>query len=230
MKQITIILSVFAFALCGLCTSTEALSVNFGPGINKEVKSLKDIREENVVKQSFDYSCGPASLATLLSFYFQDDISEEEIIKSLVLASDLKKLRQRKGFSLLDLKNFAKYKGYDVIGYRMDFEFLTNLDKPVLIPVNITDYAHFVIFRGAKGGRVFLADPSMGNMTMKIDRFLKVWQDGVGLVLAKSDVVVNENSPLQLSEEEKAIFSDPTMVKRLLGIRSMGIIYKSGEF
>ena len=230
MKQITIILSVFAFALCGLCTSTEALSVNFGPGINKEVKSLKDIREENVVKQSFDYSCGPASLATLLSFYFQDDISEEEIIKSLVLASDLKKLRQRKGFSLLDLKNFAKYKGYDVIGYRMDFEFLTNLDKPVLIPVNITDYAHFVIFRGAKGGRVFLADPSMGNMTMKIDRFLKVWQDGGGLVLAKSDVVVNENSPLQLSEEEKAIFSDPTMVKRLLGIRSMGIIYKSGEF
>jgi len=230
MKQITIILSVFALALCGLCTSTEALSVNFGPGINKEVKSLKDIREENVVKQSFDYSCGPASLATLLSFYFQDDISEEEIIKSLVLASDLKKLRQRKGFSLLDLKNFAKYKGYDVIGYRMDFEFLTNLDKPVLIPVNITDYAHFVIFRGAKGGRVFLADPSMGNMTMKIDRFLKVWQDGVGLVLAKSDVVVNENSPLQLSEEEKAIFSDPTMVKRLLGIRSMGIIYKSGEF
>lgn len=211
--------------------SPEAHAIEMGicTRIEKPVKTFKEIKSQNVVSQSLDYSCGPAALATILSYYFQDRITEEEIIKFLLLTTDLRKVKQKKGFSLLDLKNFAKYRGYEVIGYKMDLEYLVGLDKPVLIPINIKEYSHFVIFRGLKGDRVFLADPALGNMTMRIERFLNLWQNGIGLVLSKSGEE-NLNPPLKLTEEEKAIFSDPAMVRRLFGMDSLGKIYGQGEF
>ncbi len=228
MKKSLLFILVLLFCLFTF-KEAAAIDVGIGTSIKKPVKSLKDIKSQNVVSQTLDYSCGPASLATILSYYFQDEVTEEEIIKSLLITTDLRKVKQRKGFSLLDLKNFAKLKGYEVVGYRMDLEYLVGLDKPVLIPVNIKDYSHFVIFRGLKGGRVFLADPALGNMTMASEKFLKIWQGGIGLVLSKSGEE-NINSPLKLTEKEKAIFANPMAVRRILGINSLGNIYSQGEF
>ncbi|MBN3039809.1 MAG: C39 family peptidase, partial [Candidatus Omnitrophica bacterium] len=205
------------------------LSLGFGPGIRKEVKSFKDMRQENVVSQSLDFSCGPAALATVLSYYFEDEVSEKEIINFLLLNTSLAKVKAKKGFSLLDLKNFATYRGYEVKGFRMDFEFLVGLDKPVLLPVNIKDYSHFVIFRGISGDRVFLADPALGNMTMKTDKFQSMWQAGIGLVLSKADHDP-EGAPLAVSEEERAVFADSQNVRKIFGINNIGPIYSSGEF
>lgn len=228
MKKFLFLILVVSF---GLINSKAALAIdlNVGGHINKPVKSFKDIRSQNVVSQTLDYSCGPASLATVLSYYFQDKVTEEEIIKFLLLTTDLEKVKQRLGFSLLDLKNFAKYRGYEVVGYKMDLEYLVGLDKPVLIPVDIKDYAHFVIFRGLKGDRVFLADPALGNITMRVERFLNIWKGGIGLVLSKTGEK-NLYSPLKLTEEEKAIFADPKTLRRLFGIDSLGKIYGDTEF
>jgi uncharacterized protein len=209
----------------------EAYSIDiaFGARINKPVKSLRQIKRRNIVGQSLDYSCGPASLATVLRYYFRDKVTEEEIIKFLLLTTNLKNVKKRGGFSLLDLKNFAKYKGYKVVGYKMDLEYLVSLNKPVLIPVKTKDYNHFVIFRGMKGDRVFLADPARGNMTMKADRFLNLWQDGIGMVVSKPGKKIS-NAPLKLTKEEKAIYADPAMVRRLFGMDNLGTIYADGEF
>ena len=212
----------------------ESYSIDIGISgitarINKPVKSLKEIKGKNIVRQTLDYSCGPASLATVLSYYFQDNVKEEEIIKFLLLTTNLQKVKERGGFSLLDLKNFAKYKGYEVVGYKMDLEYLASLDKPVLIPISVKEYLHFVIFRGLQGNRVFIADPALGNMTMKTERFLNLWRGGIGLVLSKSGIK-NPNPPLKLTEEEKAIYADPVMVRKLFGMDALGKIYGEGEF
>ena len=209
----------------------EAASIDLGVGarIHKPVKSVKEIKTQNVTIQSLDFSCGPAALATLLTYYFEENVTEEEIIKYLLLTTDLQKVKEKKGFSLLDLKNFAIYKGYEVVGYKMDLEFLVGLNKPVLIPINVKDYSHFVIFRALKGDRVFLADPALGNMTIKAERFMKLWQGGIGLVLSKEGEE-NLNPPLKLTDEEKAVFADPRRVKQLFGTYSLSNIYKPGEF
>ncbi len=46
--------------------SSQAASIGIGAGarIDVPLKSLKDLRDENLVKQRFDYSCGAAALAT----------------------------------------------------------------------------------------------------------------------------------------------------------------------
>jgi len=123
--------------ICGLflfifMENSLAFSLDIGISgvrIKKNLTNFKEIKTQNVVTQTLDYSCGPASLATLLSYYFQDKVTEEEIIKFLLLTTDLKKVKQKKGFSLLDLKNFAKYKGYQVVGYKMDLEYLSHKYK-----------------------------------------------------------------------------------------------------
>ncbi len=223
---------VLFFGLCLFLSSLQAAPINIGVGgstIQKEVTGFKEMRNTNVVSQSLDYSCGPAALATLLSYYFQDKVTEQEIIKFLLLNGDLNKIKAKRGFSLLDLKNFALSKGYEVVGYKMDLDFLVKLNKPVLVPVNIKEYAHFVIFRGLKGKRVFLADPALGKMTLTVDKFLKMWQGGVGLVLAKAGEE-KLNAPLKLSSKEEAVASDPSSLKNILGIHSLGQIYNQNEF
>jgi hypothetical protein len=223
------LIAVFLF-LGSQVAQAAVLGLGIGSSrISKEVTSFKDMRTSNVVTQSLDYSCGPAALATLLSYYFEDKVTEKEIIGFLLLTGNLAKIKSNKGFSLLDLKNFARYKGYEVVGYKMDLEFLAKLNKPVLIPINIKEYSHFVIFRGSKGNRVFLADPALGKMTMLIDKFLKIWQGGIGLVLAKRGEE-NLHSPLKLSNDEEAVVAGANQPRNLLGIDLLGNIYSQGEF
>lgn len=206
-----------------------AIQLSIGAKINKPVKNLKAIKKRNIVSQSLDYSCGPASLATLLSYYFRDKVTEKQIIKFLILNTDLGKVKERKGFSLLDLKNFAVMRGYKVQGYKMDLEYLVSLKRPVLIPINIKDYSHFVIFRGLKGDRVFIADPALGNMTMRVEKFMKLWRDGIGLVVTKVNKRIKA-APLNLTKEEKAVFADPALVRKIFGVDAIGQIYADGEF
>jgi len=228
MKQFFSIIYIIILNLI-LCTTSHSLSIDAGITFNKPVRNLKQIKRQNIVSQTHDFSCGPASLATLLSFYFRDKVTEAQVIKHLLLTTDIYKVKAKKGFSLLDLKNFAKHRGYKVTGYKMDLEFLVELNQPVLIPMNIKDYSHFVIFRGLQGDRVFVADPALGNMTMKIGRFLEIWRDGIGLVVTKPNKKVKAG-PLVLTDKEKAAFADPNITRKLFNPDIIGEIYAEGEF
>jgi hypothetical protein len=70
---------------------------------------------------------------------------------------------------------------------------------PVLVPINAWGYYHFVIVRGFRGDRVFLADPAVGNTTMKISRFEEVWVDGIGFVVTPPSKRANRFGPLLAS-------------------------------
>ncbi|MDP8230586.1 MAG: C39 family peptidase [Candidatus Gorgyraea atricola] len=229
-KHNSIFIFVFILAMSLVAEPCFAASIGIAGRINKNVKSLKEIRHQNIEAQSLDYSCGPASLATLLSYYFGDKVTEVDVLETLLTTCDIEKVKAKKGFSLLDLKRFAQSRGYDVVGYKMDLEFLVELDKPVLIPVSIKDYSHFVIFRGLEGDRVFIADPVLGNMTMRYEKFERIWEGGIGLVLNGRDDEKLKDSPLRISGQEEAVFADATTVRRLFGVNSLGTIFADGEF
>ncbi len=167
--------------------------------LTKEVKSFKELRQEGVVLQGLDYSCGAAALATLLSYFFRDRTAETDVIGFILIHGQtpeegLKKYFRRHGFSLLDLKRFVEFRGYKSAGYKsMDLNdlmtFVYDERVPVLVPINPLGYNHFVIVRAVAQNRIFLADPALGKTTMTIARFLSLWVDGVGFIVTKKPSV-----------------------------------------
>ena len=162
----------------------------------RAVKSLLEMRHERVVIQEWDISCGAAALATIFNYQYGDPVPERDIAKALIkreeyLANpDL--VRARHGFSFLDLKRFVDARGYQGIGYgNLEFQDLIDM-APIMVPVVLGAYPHFVVFRGALGNRVLLADPGFGNRTMLASKFEAAWLDylefgKVGFVVAPVD-------------------------------------------
>jgi predicted double-glycine peptidase len=183
---------------------------------DKKVKSLKEIKGRNVIKQSLDFSCGPAGLATILKYYFKENICEQTIIAALLKTTDINKVKERRGFSLLDLKRFSQAIGYEAVGYKMDMDFLKELNSPVLVPIKFKNYRHFVVIKGVIDDRVFFADPAAGNMTMKTNRFSMIWQDGIGLVFTgKGAAGVNAGCSPDISEDEAMTVDYKSIMRNL---------------
>ncbi len=143
------------------------------------VKSLLEMREQNVIVQKYDISCGAAALATLLDFQFGDHVTEKQVAEGLIARKEYiahpELVRIRQGFSLLDLKRYAESRGYQGIGYgELDLHDLIRL-APIIVAIRPVGYNHFVVFRGVLGNQVLLADPAFGNETMTIDKFEHIW-------------------------------------------------------
>jgi hypothetical protein len=171
--------------------------------VEKPLKTWKDALEQNIVMQKFDYSCGAGALATLMRYYFQENITEAEILNDIVKNLSETEIKKRKidGFSLFDLQQFAKRRGYQAVGVKLPFATLPELQGPILVYLETIDYLHFAVLRGVKGDRVFLADPGRGNMRMSIDEFAKEWS-GVALVLGKPGFGAPPKYPLKIRAEE----------------------------
>ena len=165
--------------------------------------TLKQLRDQYVVKQQLDYSCGAAALATLMVYYYGENTSEKEILELLNtrLQTMSEEDRARKtsiGFSLLDLKVVAQQKGYQAAGFKLSVDQLPQLLAPVIVHVRPLGYYHFAVLRGVAGDRVYLADPARGNLRMSIERFLDEWH-GLVFVLGKAGEEKITHYPLALS-------------------------------
>ena len=165
--------------------------------------SWKWHRDKNIVMQGFDYSCGSAALATLMRYYFGDDTTEMLILMKILtpMTSEEVRDREKNGLSLLDLKRVAERMGYQATGVKLRYASLPKLRGPVIIHVQRDGYKHFAVLKGVRGDRVFLADPSLGNIRMSIDRFAQEWT-GVALVLGKQDFGLPTNYPMALDDQE----------------------------
>ncbi len=179
---------VVALVLFLLGHSSQAANIGIGSGtrIDVPLKSMKDLRDEKLVKQRFDYSGGAAALATILRYGFGDEVTEREILVELfdLLPEDEKGLRRKEGFSLLDLQHVAQARGYKAQGFRLEPQYLARLAGPVIVFIEPRGYKHFAVLRGVCGDRVYLADPSRGNVRMPAYRFLDSWlgESGKGII------------------------------------------------
>lgn len=157
--------------------------VNAGSGaIVHRVRSLTALRDAGVVRQRFDYSCGAAALATLLTYGLNDRVGEDGLLRALLepLSADELALRQKKGLSLFDLQQLAQQRGHKALGFRVAASQLARLARPVIVFIKPQGYEHFAVFKGLHGDRVHLADPSLGNLRMPFYRFLEMWADASG--------------------------------------------------
>jgi len=150
------------------------------------VRSLQEIRQEGVIIQKWDTSCGAAALSTVLTYSLQYPVSEREVASGMLRMTEPIKVKHRGGFSLLDMKHFVETRGLKGTGYRgMTFEQLLSFQSPI-VPILQYGNPHFIVVRGLNSdGRVDIADPGFGNRTMSVEDFKGVWQNGIGFMVTQ---------------------------------------------
>ena len=184
-----------AIALSGslLCvTAASTFAAGAGP-----VRSLAEIRQEQVVIQRWDTSCGAAALATLLKYQHGLSVSEKQIAERMLRTTDPLKVKARGGFSLLDLKRYADASGLEGTGYmEVGLEQLIDM-APAIVPIITRGYPHFVVIRGRADGKVLIADPAFGNRTMDVHAFERAWQGNIAFVVDRRDGLQPPNTLTQ---------------------------------
>lgn len=174
----------------GLGARAPAQVVVQAAGAREEVHvvSLRAQRDMGVVKQGFDYSCGAAALATLLTYGLNDPVGEDTLLRALLepLSPDQMAALQKNGLSFLDLQRLAQSRGHKAQGFRIGRDQFVKLSYPVIVFIRPHGYRHFAVFKGVRGDRVYLADPSLGNVRMPLYRFLDMWANeaGQGIIFA----------------------------------------------
>ncbi|QCP14769.1 peptidase C39 [Pseudoduganella umbonata] len=132
------------------------------------IKSWKTSCDEGVIKQNLDFSCGAASLATLLGGYYGQHVTEQ----ALLIAMD--KGTGRASFD--DMARGLSQFGFRAQGFAASWEQLVRLKMPVVVYVKHDRGDHFTVLRGINSETVWLADSSAGNRTYSREQFLAMWQ------------------------------------------------------
>lgn len=195
-----------------------------GGRANVKMRTVIDLRFKQVVRQTQDLSCGAAAVATLINFYYGETVTEGQVIEAALKVGNAEKIK-KDGFSMLELKRYGEKKGYVVRGFRV--KSVNNLPKikiPVLTLINTRGYSHFVILKGVRDGKVYVADPAFGNRNFDIADFAKSWRKVILVFLSPSK---KAQSQFKLEPQLRA----PVASLRYLLDRSLGTIRPgTGEF
>jgi predicted double-glycine peptidase len=139
------------------------------------IEPFSELKYKNIVRQAYDYSCGSAALVTILNHHLGIKVSEQESMEGMMAFGEKDKIVERRGFSLLDMKRYLASIGVDSAGFKAEIADLATLDAPAIVPIDYAGFKHFVVLRGVRGGLVFLADPSAGNIVFPLSEFATLW-------------------------------------------------------
>lgn len=136
------------------------------------VKSYQELKNENMIRQNYEQSCGAASLATLLNMSNFKQFTELEILQAMnekALNTDM--------VSFSQLIATLEKLGFEGGAYQIE---RTSLDKLVGLPllVKIEDdprFPHFVIIINHKGDFLQILDPSSGAYISSKREFFSLW-------------------------------------------------------
>lgn len=179
------------------------------------LKSVKALHMQGIHRQTLDYSCGAASLSILLQQYFGDSFDERSLLADITFRLSPEEMKDRitKGFSMLDLKRAAERLGYSAEGVMLPRKAVSALRGPVIVLLRRKDLNHFVVLKGARDGRAFLADPARGHLRVPLHSFFQEW-GGEALVLGRDGFGLPVNHALSISF--KAVIASEQEVVRTL--------------
>lgn len=179
------------------------------------------MRDEKIVKQALDFSCGSASLATLLNGQYGESLSEKDFLNAFG--------QGEKKASFSDMARVLPTFGYKAQGFASDWSQLSQLRIPVVVYLKYRGQDHFSVIRGIDSTSVWLADSSFGNRIFSRREFLEMWytretlrdNESEGSPQGKFLLIL----PLQKREIDREYFSrslpNRTFVsERLLSIRN----------
>lgn len=157
-----------------------------GAAITMNVESFQEKKYQATLAQQYDFSCGSAALATLLTYNYNIPVNEQDVFKDMFENGD-KQVIAESGFSLLDIKNYLSRHGLESNGYRAPLEKLASVRMPAIVLVNVRGYSHFVILEGIRDGYVLLSDPANGMRSEPVGEFENQWTGVFFLILTNAD-------------------------------------------
>ncbi|EPK3038030.1 putative pilus system C39 family peptidase FilB [Acinetobacter baumannii] len=170
------------------------------------IKPAVEDQFRGIVRQAYDYSCGSAALTTLLNGYVGTSLTEQQTMSGLLQYVEYQRIIERRSFSLLDMKRFVTAIGLESGGYRGEFSDLVKLGQPAIVPISYAGFKHFVVYKAYKDGRVYVADPALGNISFDENRFKEIWDNNTLFVISvpesqRKDLLALKDSDMRHVED-----------------------------
>lgn len=153
---------VAALPAPGISTAGSVFLPGLGASVSVPVTSLKERKFLTTRRQQYDFSCGAAALATLLSYHYERPTDEATVFKAMFEVGDREKI-EREGFSMLDMKKYLASIGLRADGFRINLDKLAQVGVPAIALVTEAGYRHFVVVKGIRPGLVLVGDPYKGT-------------------------------------------------------------------
>ena len=182
-KQIIIYV---AGVLLLIATEAMAATVEVTPGGGSrmllQVWSMRELKVRSVILQKYDYSCGSAAVATLLTYHYDHPLTEETAFRTMFDHGNQEKI-QKEGFSFLDMKRFLEAQGYPADGFQVSLDEVMTAGIPAIVLMVDKGYHHFVVVKGMRGDKVLLGDPAVGLRVVPREQFEASWPSRVVFVI-----------------------------------------------
>jgi hypothetical protein len=170
---------------------------------NFKTMSMKERQFRFTERQQYDFSCGSAALATLLTHHYGDAIDEKAVYDGMWETGDHDKIR-KEGFSMLDMKTFLAARGYSAEGYSANLDKLAKVGVPAIVLIRDGRYNHFVVVKGVRDGKVAFGDPAQGARVMAQADFQRMMINRILFVINGRNDKAVFNHPLDWRVREKA--------------------------
>jgi len=176
MRHVFFIMFLAVFFAGNVVLAADIIPTNSTGQFKVKTRSLKDMKFNGIIRQNYDFSCGSAALASLLTYHYNRPVTEKEVIESMLKHGDKEKIR-REGFSLLDMKNYLATRGLRAEGYKEGLDKLARVGVPAIVLTNHKGYLHFVLVKGVTTDKVLVGDPSKGMRVEDREEFEKQWNN-----------------------------------------------------
>jgi len=167
MSKVQVASVIIAVSIAGDAYADFAMAMSAVDIAPLRIRSWKSMRDHRIVKQNLDFSCGSASLATLLNGFYGESFDEEDFLKAMDNGD--------KKASFEDMARVLPAFGYKAQGFSSGWSQLTQLQIPVVVYLRYRNSDHFSVIRGIDSSSVWLADSSFGNRILSKDEFLEMW-------------------------------------------------------
>ncbi|WP_280636280.1 NosD domain-containing protein [Methanobrevibacter arboriphilus] len=196
------------YGICLYDSIFNITEVNF----TNTTENLININSTGIVMSDYVYDCGPASLATVLK-NLGINTTLEEIIE--LTGSDIS------GTSMYGLIQAAREKGLIVEGVNLSVD---KLRQNNIVFLMINGEGHFVVIKNITNNIVYLADSSLGNINMTMEKFLEFYS-GKAIIITNNATDTQLINITLLSDNETEILIGK-LTKRYIGTQYFTISFK----
>jgi predicted double-glycine peptidase len=181
------VIGCFVAVILSTVSGAMAATVEVTPGVGSrmllQVWSMRELKVRSVILQKYDYSCGSAAVATLLTHHYDKPTTEEVTFRAMFDNGNQDKI-QKEGFSFLDMKRFLEAHGYPADGFEVSLDDVSKAGIPAI--VLMVDNGHFVVVKGLRGDKVLIGDPAVGLRVVPREQFEASWPSRIVFVIHDS--------------------------------------------
>ena len=188
-----------------------------GGNFSVSLTTYAERRFKTVYKQQYDFSCGSATLASLLTYHYNDVVDEKTVFLDMFQSGDQQKI-QKQGFSLLDMKLYLQRRGYEANGFKIDLDGLVKADAPAITIINNNGYLHFVIIKGVSDDEVLVGDPAVGVKVIARPDFETMWEKRILFLIHDQQHFANNH----FQDEKEWLLRAKAPLDRIVDRESLG--------